>query len=862
MRDKAKMLLLPFNLVWLALILASNLDVGAAANNFDEDGVLYEWRIKRLKQIAEIDKSTGMPRGGVYSNDAIKFEEYKFLEGNKEKYKTLFETFNKAFGRLVTKVAEFAQLNLKNINISLDETEVIANELKIYDEIVVKESQTHLMPETANSSNNKFKTMINIVIKCKIFMADLCSKGTECSLLDIYSFMENSHLLKDSKDFSTVTELDHLKIIFVLTKIQSKEMDKAIIEEIYNQHLENKKKLSKEYKNVIVEGAGPVGLYAAFELFMEGMNVTAVSGYSKSLDDKIHLDNKFLSKIRFILATEFDKLFSEKEDSLIKLVDNEIVLKLKDFENALKERLNVLSNFVREKGQNSVLKLIIDKKVLEINTVNERPMAILDKFDKEKNVEIPHRYFYGIWLIYFGMKVVENNSQSSLTRTGKVYKTFNNGSLWYNDNSKYSENISIQIKETETTIQIESNIPMAIVELIEEVKSEREELKKMNYEEFKKKREEAIMEELKYKHNKELNERLEEVKNEQRTILNEDLKELNERFEKINKEIKDFEMKRKNLKVSKKLEEKVDKRDEILEELKDIQMGNNKERKGKFKKIKEMILKGKSKRNQKKIRKSSQMKSEDLMNKEIEENKTLLEELQKLEEKYANGGIDINTEEGKKFKKSLKLYKDYKEIEKEIKQLENQRDSLDVSKNLEEKINEKEEIMFKINEIEDNNYKEKDEKLDKIRNEQEKILEEKLEKIKFENDKIFEGDLEVGRKKMLENYVEFIVELKERWFKALFYHVLDKEYKDEDKKKVIIELSKEEGVKVKGEASTSYNVETNEAEQEKYVLYFDKNSLDDVENAVFAIKEYNKGNEQNDLTKMLMDALKKTEIEN
>jgi len=110
------------------------------------DGVFYEWRIKRLKQIAEIDKSTGMPRGGVYSNDAIKFEEYKFLEGNKEKYKTLFETFNKAFGRLVTKVTEFAQLNLKNINISLDETDVIANELKKYDEIVVKESQTHLMP--------------------------------------------------------------------------------------------------------------------------------------------------------------------------------------------------------------------------------------------------------------------------------------------------------------------------------------------------------------------------------------------------------------------------------------------------------------------------------------------------------------------------------------------------------------------------------------------------------------------------------------------------------------------------------------------------------------------------------------------
>uniref|UniRef100_A0A914KL68 Uncharacterized protein n=1 Tax=Meloidogyne incognita TaxID=6306 RepID=A0A914KL68_MELIC len=44
-------------------------------------------------------------------------------------------------------------------------------------------------------------------------------------------------------------------------------MDKAILEVIYNQHLKNKR-LSKEYKNVIVEGDGTVGFYAAFELFM------------------------------------------------------------------------------------------------------------------------------------------------------------------------------------------------------------------------------------------------------------------------------------------------------------------------------------------------------------------------------------------------------------------------------------------------------------------------------------------------------------------------------------------------------------------------------------------------------------------
>jgi len=102
-------------------------------------------------------------------------------------------------------------------------------------------------------------------------MADLHSKGSEGSLLDIYSFMENASSLNFPKSLFNVTALKSLKIIFNLSKIQSKEMDKAILEVIYNQHLKNKR-LSKEYKNVIVEGDGTVGFYAAFELFMGNFN--------------------------------------------------------------------------------------------------------------------------------------------------------------------------------------------------------------------------------------------------------------------------------------------------------------------------------------------------------------------------------------------------------------------------------------------------------------------------------------------------------------------------------------------------------------------------------------------------------------
>ncbi|CAK5074599.1 unnamed protein product [Meloidogyne enterolobii] len=625
------------------------------------------------------------------------------------------------------------------------------------------------------------------------------------------------------------------------------------------------------------------------------MNVTTVSGYSNILDDKIHLNNKFLSKIRFILATEFDKLFLEKEDSLIKLADNEIVLKLKNFEYALEERLNVLSIFVQEKGQNSVLKFISDKHVLDINNVNEQPMAILDKFDEIRNDEIPFdlffcdftkqmkygvviinkkdhnksiykeskfsinikmslnilfenlgkllnisfflsqkirtRYYNIVMLICFGMTLVKNNSQSSLTRTGKVYKTFQDGSLWFKNHRGKGVNISAQIFETKTGIQIESDIPVASVELIEEVKNEREELEEMNEAEFKKRWNEAIIDELKYNHDEDVAQRLKVIRSEKYEIFK-DLKELNIKYEKIEKELKELKNIRKDLKESKELKEKVDKIDEIFEEIKDIKMGNNKERKGKFSKISEMILHkdtskkpnmSKHKYHYEGISNRYEMinGSEEIKNIEIDNDKRLLEELHQLNDKYKKGEIKkINIEENKKIKEELKLFDKYKKIEKEIKLLENKLESLEVSIELKEKINERDKMAKNI-EIKDKNYKELDEKLDMIENEQKKIWEEKLEKIKAENEKILKENLENKRKEMLEKYNDFIVGLKERWFRALFYHLPDEVLKCGNKNSVIIELSKEN--EEKEEACTS--TKTIKDEEEEHFLYFDKNSL-------------------------------------
>jgi hypothetical protein len=95
------------------------------------------------------------------------------------------------------------------------------------------------------------------VIECKIFIRDLHLLESEGSLIDILSFMENDRKLRK------------LKHIFEQSKVQSNEYDYKILEKIYKEHLINASKINqaRAYKHAIVQGAGPVGLYAAYKLF-------------------------------------------------------------------------------------------------------------------------------------------------------------------------------------------------------------------------------------------------------------------------------------------------------------------------------------------------------------------------------------------------------------------------------------------------------------------------------------------------------------------------------------------------------------------------------------------------------------------
>uniref|UniRef100_A0A1I8BWB5 DUF148 domain-containing protein n=1 Tax=Meloidogyne hapla TaxID=6305 RepID=A0A1I8BWB5_MELHA len=176
MRGKAKLLLILFKVLIFALILFPYFNDGASNYyKFDKDKGFKEWRIYQLKNIAEIDNSTGKPLGSKPLIKGIQLEEFEYLkEKEQEEYKKLFETFNQAFEDLANKVVEllFPYLKFfreeKFFKEKRFSKEKIAEVLKEYDEIV-KNSQGNeetiameIDKEKVEASGNFFESSLSV----------------------------------------------------------------------------------------------------------------------------------------------------------------------------------------------------------------------------------------------------------------------------------------------------------------------------------------------------------------------------------------------------------------------------------------------------------------------------------------------------------------------------------------------------------------------------------------------------------------------------------------------------------------------------------------------------------------------------
>jgi hypothetical protein len=105
-------------------------------------------------------------------------------------------------------------------------------------------------------------------------------------------------------------------------------------------------------KNVIIEGAGPIGLFAAFQFFLAGMNVRLVNNREEYNRRKmVFLDRKWMSQLRFLLGTKFRVLFNKKtklgqETSLGRIDYGDVgQVNVREIEKIMKERLMELKKF-------------------------------------------------------------------------------------------------------------------------------------------------------------------------------------------------------------------------------------------------------------------------------------------------------------------------------------------------------------------------------------------------------------------------------------------------------------------------------------------------------------------------------------
>jgi len=146
------------------------------------------------------------------------------------------------------------------------------------------------------------------------------------------------------------------------------------------------------------------------------MNVTLVNNRSEDYTRNrvVFFDRKWMSQLRFFLGSGFDKLsFGNKKRKRTSgriSTEDDVIVKIKNMENVLKERLKNLSKFINKREGNrkgkSFLNLIYNTAVLNINTDHEKPLAILGA-----SVNRPQSFDFGhlkqILTNYEGMTIFE-----------------------------------------------------------------------------------------------------------------------------------------------------------------------------------------------------------------------------------------------------------------------------------------------------------------------------------------------------------------------------------------------------------------------------------------------------------------------
>lgn len=182
------------------------------------------------------------------------------------------------------------------------------------------------------------KEEVQLIVDCKkTWMKLMTDQG---SYLSILSFV-------GKEDFKGLEELK--KIAF----IQGPLVDEALNIDLFQSHLVNRPK-HKNPLNVLVEGAGPNGLYAALQFFRNGANVSVVNDRGERVvrNQIISLDPKWVAQLNYFMGSKFNELFVGP-NALGSLNPNEesANINTKNLEDIMKIRLAEISSYTAQMKQ-------------------------------------------------------------------------------------------------------------------------------------------------------------------------------------------------------------------------------------------------------------------------------------------------------------------------------------------------------------------------------------------------------------------------------------------------------------------------------------------------------------------------------
>ena len=184
-------------------------------------------------------------------------------------------------------------------------------------------------------AGNATDDQVRMVVDCKKLWMNLATE--EGSYLELLNFV-------GKKDF------EELKIIKEIAFMQGPQVDMQLNKTILEDHLKNKPQ-GKPPMRILIEGAGPNGLYAAFQFFRSGASVSVVNdrGEITIRNQNMILDPKWIAHLNFLLGSKFDDLFNNpKALGVLNLQRGSGTIKTRVLENIMKIRAAEISSYIED----------------------------------------------------------------------------------------------------------------------------------------------------------------------------------------------------------------------------------------------------------------------------------------------------------------------------------------------------------------------------------------------------------------------------------------------------------------------------------------------------------------------------------